>query len=326
MRRIVVACVLCLLGAVSCLKSGSYKTVYVLKPSVQVQSVDPAAPLEGVLAYAYAVDTAEWGIASYEDAVVGILSRKSNPSEQLTEPAATAIPYVPSAATDGAEFEAEAGSGVSTLHWLQMALDDRPHMVVAVDPSNRLYGYTMHQPPLNIARLYISVVFQPWKEGRAYKNGNWSFYNDFFAPPTVLKAYFRPTWQAEEEGEEAQFASSDLKVYAFVADTTDWQIASYDDAVAGRIVRKTGSEERTTPNFQAYHESDTDLYGMEVTATPLLAVVVDRLNRLYAYTKLVPDLTGESPTWPVVFRPWMARWKYDENGWVMVDESLAPQQ
>ena len=145
-------------------------------------------------------------------------------------------------------------------------------MVVAVDPSTRLYGYTMQQPQLNLERLYVSVVFQPWREGFVYKNNAWSFYNEFYTPPTVLKTYYRPARQAEEGAAEEAFTAQQIKAYAYVADTTDWYIASYDDAVAGKITRKEGTDTRTTPNFQAYYESASGLYGMEVTATPLMAV------------------------------------------------------
>ena len=309
-----------LLLLTACLKAGKYETTYILKPSVQTQSVDAAVPLPGVAAYAYEVDSLDWGIASYDDAVAGILTHKREPGRRLTEPLAVAVPYAP--AGDEVADEAAAGAA-NTASWLQFPFGRNACMVVAVDPSTRLYGYTMQQPALNLPKIYISVVFQPWREGSSYKNGNWSFYNDFYMPPTVLKSYFRPSWQAGEGDEEMLFTSSQLKAYAFVADTTDWYIASYDDAAAGRILRKQGTEERTTPNFQAYYEGDSGLFGMEVTATPLLAVAVDRVNRIYAYTKLVPDLGGEPPVWPLVFRPWRQLRRWEEAGWQFVDESVS---
>lgn len=305
------------LSFISCLKEGKYDTTCVLKPSVQTQSVDPAEPSEGVLSYAYDVDTLDWGIASYADAAAGIITRKDDPAQRMTDPADLAVPYAGKIGEDGTA--APAG-------WLQLPLGKTPRMVVVVDPATRLYGYTMLQPQLNLPQLYVSVVFQPWKEGFSYKTGVWSFYNEFYVPPIVLKTYYRPTWQAEENGEEQPFTSTQIKAYAYVADTTDWYIASYDDAVAGRITRKDDTENRTTPNFSAYYETGSGLYGMEVTATPLMAVVVDRVNRIYAYTKFVPDLEGESPTWPVTFRPWRTLWKYKEGDWCMVDERQAPEQ
>ncbi|MDE5815415.1 MAG: hypothetical protein K2H42_03880 [Alistipes sp.] len=304
------------LALASCIKEGRYDTTYILRPQVQSQSVDAAEPLAGVIAYAYNVDTLNWGIASYADAAAGIVTRKDDPTQQLTEPIVRAVPYNGTLGTP----ESSGEPTVDVATWLQMPFGRSACMVVAVDPANRLYGYTMQQPQLNLPRLYVSVVFQTWREGTSYKNGTWSFYNEFYTPPVVLKAYFRPTLQTEDEGEETAFTSQQIKAYAYVADTTEWRVASYADAAAGVITRKDDSESRTTPNFQAYYESGSGLWGMEVTDTPLMAVVVDRQHRVYAYTKFEPDLAGASPTWPVVFRTWRTEQRYKEDGWQLVNE------
>jgi len=64
---------------------------------------------------------------------------------------------------------------------------------------------------------------------------------------------------------------------------------------------------------------------MTVTTTPLLVVVVDRSNRLYAYSKQDPDLLGASPTYPVVFRLWRDTWISVEEGWRIVNENFRPE-
>ena len=63
---------------------------------------------------------------------------------------------------------------------------------------------------------------------------------------------------------------------------------------------------------------------MKVSAQTLMVVVVDRTNRLYAYSKREVDLDGESVTLPVVFRPWHAAWIYVEDGWRIVNPAHAP--
>ena len=292
-----------------CFKDASYDTTYVLKPLVQPMSVDPVEPLEGVKAYAYPVDTLSWGIASYEDAAAGIVTSKEDPGQRMTAPAAVAEPY---ASIEG------------TVGWLQMPIGAPRQMIVAVDPVSRIYGYTVQDQLLNLPELFVAVVFKPWKEAFSWKEGNWSFYNEFYEPPTVLAAYVSPKVQAAEGDEPADPSASSIKAYAYAADTTQRYVASYDDALAGKITLKEDpAQTRTSPNFQAYRES-SGLYGMSVTATPLMVVVVDRTNRLYAYSKQEPDLTGESPTWPVVFRPWRGAWITVEEGWRIVDERHAP--
>ena len=76
---------------------------------------------------------------------------------------------------------------------------------------------------------------------------------------------------------------------------------------------------------RANEDKETGLYKMEVSSSTLMVVVVDRTNRLYAYSKQVVDLEGETVTLPVVFRPWRATWIYVEDGWRFVDASRAPE-
>ena len=56
----------------------------------------------------------------------------------------------------------------------------------------------------NFPKLYVSVVFKPWKEGTEYKDGNWIFRNQFYVPPTYLDCYIAPSVQAEEGGDTTE--------------------------------------------------------------------------------------------------------------------------
>lgn len=290
-----------------CFKDVSYKTNYILKPLAQELSGDPSLPFEGLKAYAFSADTAFYTVASYEDALNGVISLKDNPADQISTPLATAEPYVQE----------------GTVGWVQMPLSSPAQMILAVDPTHRIYAYTQQELGENLPNLYVSLVFKAWKEGFSYKDGNWSFYNEFYTPPTYLDCLIDPSVQAEEDGPTAEISS--LKAYAFAADTTAWYIASYDDAVAGKITSKSDdSFTRTNPNFTAYKEDNSTLYKMKVSAQTLMVVVVDRTNRLYAYSKQEVDLDGESVTLPVVFRPWHAAWIYVEDGWRVVNPAHAP--
>ena len=104
-------------------------------------------------------------------------------------------------------------------------------------------------------------------------------------------------------------------------------IASYDDAVAGKITSKDDdSFTRSNPNFTAYKEEGSSLYKMQVSTGTLMVVVVDRVDRLYAYTKKEVDLEGAPPTFSVLFRPWVQQWIDTEepDGWVVVNPALDP--
>ena len=114
-----------------CFKEVSYRTDYVLKPLVQENSGDVVQLLpEGkAQAFAHAADTVFWEVASYEDALAGIITRRDNPSEKQTVPLVTAEPY---------QQEGIAG-------WLSMRIDKPSVMVVAVDTEHRIYGYTKQE-------------------------------------------------------------------------------------------------------------------------------------------------------------------------------------
>ena len=129
-------------------------------------------------------------------------------------------------------------------------------------------------------------------------------------------------------GDEDEAPASAVSVgAAFAADTAAWYIASYDDAVAGKITSKDDdSFTRSNPNFTAYKEEGSSLYKMQVSTGTLMVVVVDRVDRLYAYTKKEVDLEGAPPTFSVLFRPWVQQWIDTEepDGWVVVNPALDP--
>lgn len=310
--RIILLCGV-VLWAAGCFKDTSVKTNYVLKPLSQTLSTDPYEALEGVKAYAFDADTTLYTVASYEDALNGVISLKSDLSSKLSEPTAVSEPY-----------EQEGATG-----WVHMSLSAPTQMVVAVDTQHRLYAYTQQELEVNLPNLYVVLPFKVWKEGNSYKDGNWSFYNEYYTPPVYRDCYVDAKVQLTEEGETTSI--SKMEVYAYAADTTAWFIASYDDAVSGKITSKADTTEtRTIPSFQAYADGETGLYKMSVSAENLMVVVADRSDQLYAYTQQTVDLAETDPlNFPsLVFRPWKGIWidKTDTNGWTVVNPTYEPEE
>lgn len=293
-----------------CFKEVSRKTAYILKPLQQPTSTDVARPIAEARAYAFVADTAQWTVATYDDAMNGVITSKSNPAEKRNDAFTTAQPYTQE----------------GTQGWLQLDLNREWQMVVVADPVNRLYAYTQQKIAQNLQKLYVAVVFKPWKSGFSYKDANWLFFNEFYTPPIYLDCIVSPTMQIVENGEELLFPTpnTDLKIYAFDADTTEWRIASLADATAGKITSKGELPARTTPDFPAYKDASGDSYTMKVSSPTLMVVAVDILHKVYAYTKHEVDLNGTSPTFPVLFRPWQKVWIDNTSGWVFVDEQYAP--
>lgn len=306
LKTLLVALAAALLST-GCFEKVNDRTEYLLKPLVQYTSGGPAEPLGEVVAYAFAADTAAWGVASYEDALAGILTAKENPAERIETPLATAAPCETEGMTDRIRMSLPAGS----------------RMLLAVDTQHRLYAYTQQELVENLGTLYVSLVFKPWREGTAYQE-KWSFYNPFYEPAPQLVCFVRAAAEAVEGGAAETIPS--LKAYAFAADTTEWRIASYDDAVSGILTSKSDPGlTRDTPEFNAYESDEAGLYRFVADRSPLMLVVVDRTHKRYAYVKQEIDLTGESPTFDILFRLWQQGWIVEENGWRIVNPEEEPE-
>ncbi len=300
-----------------CFKKVSNKTDYILKPRVQQSQGDVVAPLSDLQCYAYDADTALWTVASYEDALAGVISSRTSSDKQT-------VPY--------AVGEPEQMDSIGTV--LKMSLDGPRFMIVAIDTKDRLYAYTGQTLAPNLLALYVSLTFRPFQEKSNYIENGWKFFNDFYVAPTVLNCYVEPQIQSEEGG-EPQTPTGKITVYAFLADTTAWQITSYDDARGHIITSKNNpTQQRTQYDFMASEQSDaelTGLYGMEVSSSDasvtLLIVAVDTDDRLYAYSQQSIDDMKGAPVYfpPVVFRPWQTgiRLTEEEGGWRVVDDYYA---
>ena len=292
----------------SCFKDVEENTTYLLKPLVQYTSGGMNEPLDGVIGYAFEADTTEWTVLSYEDAVQGIISRKDNPSEQIATPIAEALP---------SEIEGMADR-------IELTLPPRSVMLLMVDTVNRLYAYTDVEMKENIGKLYVTLIFKPWKEATSWKEG-WSFYNPFFEPTVTIESFVKVAAEQTENGTPETIQN--VKVMAFAADTTEWRIASYDDAVGGMLTSKQDSlVTRSNPEFNGYETNEKGTFRMQVSASPLMVVVVDRTHRLYAYSKQTVDFADPtlSPTFSVLFPLWQTSWIMEQNGWRVVNPEYEP--
>ena len=245
----------------------------------------------------------------YEDALAGIITRRDNPTEKQTVPLVTAEPY---------QQEGIAG-------WLSMRIDKPSVMVVAVDTEHRIYGYTQQEIAENFPKLYVSVVFKPWKEGTEYKDGNWIFRNQFYVPPTYLDCYIAPSVQAERTAKRPSLRNSRPMPMPSIRRRGGSPHTSTPRPESSPR-RTTRRKTRSNPNFTASKE-ESGAYGMEVSSPTLMVVVVDQTNEVYAYSKQEVDLDGEPVTFPIVFRTWRPEYLYVEEGWRVVNEKNAdPEQ
>lgn len=140
-RTILYAAAALLLGG--CFKSVGYDTDVILKSWVQTESAAELKPAQGVVAYAFEADTVTWTVASYEDALNGVLTRKGTDEAGVSPVQGTAY------RVDSVDMDL-----------LLMRVGSTPVVVVAVDTENRLYGYRQQDLGENLPQLFTSVIFR----------------------------------------------------------------------------------------------------------------------------------------------------------------------
>ncbi|WP_300108182.1 hypothetical protein [uncultured Alistipes sp.] len=168
-RNLLIVFVLILLGSMSgCFKEVGYNTFLLVKAWVK-EGNSNAVPLEGgVLAYAFAADTAGWDVLSYEDAVRGVITSRTDSRTQ--QPVAQGGSFV---------FDGD--------NMLGMHLNGPYFLLLVVDLENRLYGFTDQAIGENLSEMFVNVTFFPKDAGKRYiksmSSKKWIMCNDFYEEP-----------------------------------------------------------------------------------------------------------------------------------------------
>ncbi len=116
----------------------------------------------------------------------------------------------------------------------------------------------------------------------------------------------------------------DLDTYAYYVDTVEWRIASYDDAVEGRITNKLTGRTLETPDvWGAFNSSQEFQCSLVLTESPAMIVAVDPVAKRYAYRSY--ELPVNLPR--VDTKLYMAAWRptHTSSGWVVVNRFHVPE-
>ncbi len=160
----------------SCFKKVTMDCRYHVRPYYQAESGGVAVQGEGIIAYAFAADTTQWTVASYEDALNGVLTSKTSGEKR----------------SDAMERVEQSDSTVV----LQLTVT--PVTIVVVDPINKLFAWRMTEVVENLPDLYVSVTFRPWSAKKLYVEGPWRMNNEAYVAPEVPEEPTEPE-QPEEE-------------------------------------------------------------------------------------------------------------------------------
>ena len=164
----------------SCFKKVTMDCRYHLRPYYQAESGGVAIQGEGIVAYGFAADTTQWTVASYDDALNGVLTSKSSGEKR-----------------SDAMVRAEQQDSTVVLQ-----LTATPATIVVVDPINMLYGWRMTEVVENLPDLYVSITFRPWSAKKRYTEGAWRMNNEAYVAP-------EPETPEDESGEESGESGDD---------------------------------------------------------------------------------------------------------------------
>ncbi len=275
------------LGVSSCFEDTAFDTTCTIESYQQVVSGDDYTPLSGVVAHAFAGTTSQWEVASYEDALAGVVTSIANGT--------TATAFATST---------EIGEGL-----LSLPLDREEMILVAVDPASGNYAVRDYELPVNMAQLEITLPFLPWKAAD-YTVGKWSFK----VPEFESLSYFIDTYQQQNSDDEEVESLAITKSYVFVAEPDDLVIANYEDALAGRATSPS-----TSQTYLAYAEGtpvgdEGNQILFSLTEPTVLMVVVDPASCIYAYYKYTLSSSVRATRATLTFNLW-AEDNYTSSSW-----------
>ena len=163
MKRVCKHIALFLFGALllhGCFKDVITYTDYNIAVYDQSVADGQIVPSPAVETYAYYVDTMEWTILSYDDAVARRITNKTT-GAVLTEP------------------DALGSFDVSLPYPASVRLEQPLSMLVVVNPTLRLYAYRKYELPINLASVDTKLYMASWRA--SHSSSGWRVVNDFYA-------------------------------------------------------------------------------------------------------------------------------------------------
>lgn len=141
----------------------------------------------------------------------------------------------------------------------------------------------------------------------------WGCFKDTVAYTIYNVSVFEQTAQNGPENK-----AEDLFAYAYFVDTTEWRIASWEDAQVGRITNKTTGEIKEIPDRIGDFIADAPYQvSIELNKKYSMIVIVDRTLRMYAYRKY--ELPVNLPS--IKAKLHLSAWKrsHTSSGWMIVN-------
>ena len=143
----------------SCFKDVITYTDYRIAILNQTTSGGQTTPATLIDSYAYYVDTTEWSVLSYEDALAHRITNKTT-GEVLSTPDVVGA------------FDA------SLPYPASIRLEQPISMMVLVNPSLKLYAYRKYELPVNLPAVDTKLYMASWR--MSHSSSGWRVVNDFY--------------------------------------------------------------------------------------------------------------------------------------------------
>ena len=150
------------LGAVllhSCFKDVVSYTDFNIAVYDQSVSDGEFTPATAVETYAYYVDTTEWSVLTYEDALARRITNKTTGEVRSTP-------------------DVEGTFDVALPYPASVRLEQPISMLVLVNPTLRLYAYRKYELPINLATVDTKLYMASWRG--THSSSGWLVKNDFY--------------------------------------------------------------------------------------------------------------------------------------------------
>ena len=159
---VAVAAAVVAVAATGCFKSVVAYTRYTMAIYNQTEESGAYSRARDIESYAFYVDTTEWRVASYEDALNRTITNKTT-GEQLSVPDVLG------------EFNS------SKEYSMSMVLQQEISMIVVVNPELKLYAYRSYELPVNLESVLTKLYMCSWR--RTYTSSGWVVVNQFYVEP-----------------------------------------------------------------------------------------------------------------------------------------------
>lgn len=219
MRKIMVLLAAAVVLAACNAGSDKVDCLYDILPYFQDEDKGPAYYAETALAYGFYADTAQWAVLSYDDALAGVITSRTDGSKH--------------------SYDLSAGPDEMLAPTLRLGPVTSTHLMLVVCFPDT-YSYAYRQVPMTpgIGNISISITFRTWKTTAPYTDAKWIIMGQI--PPHTVDCIYTVTPQVEDSpGVVAPCAHA--VGYTFLGDTTKWKVGSYDKAVKGILSPVTGT-------------------------------------------------------------------------------------